>query len=50
MSLSKFCFVTYLFPVWGGVNAVTTDCSKSCGRLRKVTTTISIVFFGRPWL
>jgi len=50
MSWSNFCFLIYLALRGVRTNAVMTDCSKRCGRLRKVTSTVSIVFFGRTWL
>jgi len=43
MSWSNFCFLTYLAPICVGGNAVMTDCSKSCGRLREVTMPIGTV-------
>jgi len=32
-----------------GGNAMMTNCSKRCGRLRKVTVPISIAFIGTSW-
>ena len=34
-------------PYGVGENAVMTDCSKSCGRLPKLTMAISNMFFGK---
>jgi len=33
----------------GEGDAVTTNCSKHCGKLRKVTMSIRNAFIGKPW-